>query len=112
MTEKTRYRRICDGHQDFLQYEKEVRCLIFFNKKKWFYVPRPYYHTFYGRDDMFGYDTLVCSINTNLKTFVERWHDIEDYFKYYKEEQTRLEEKAWKKRAEIEEKKGVVKILT
>ena len=111
MTEKTRYRRLSDGHQDFLQYEKEVRYLIFFKKKKWFYIPRPYYHTYYGRDDMFGYETFVCALNSNLDRFAERWVDIKDYLKHYGENQTKLEDAARDYRTNIEKKKGTVKYM-
>lgn len=112
MTEKTRYRKLCtDGHWDLLQYEKEVRGW-FSKKKKWFYVPRPYYDTFYGRETTIYDDTWVCSINTNLGRFVEQWPDINDYLKYFEKEQARLKQKALDYRADIEKKKGTVKILT
>ena len=107
---KTRYRRISNGHWDFLQYEKEVPHLIFFKKKKWFYVPRPYYDTFWGRSlDSIGDDTYVNSLKENLDMFAKKLGNIEDYFEFFNEQQAALVQKALEYQAEIEKKRGTVK---
>jgi hypothetical protein len=88
----TEYRKINNGHWDFLQYKKQKRFLWVFKYTKWFYVWNPYYHRTYGRSlDSTGADCFVNSLYQNLDSFVKEWVDIGDYFKYAHKEQDKLE---------------------
>jgi hypothetical protein len=96
----TKYRKINNGHWNFLQYEKECT-FLFFKWKRWEYVWKPYYDKIYGRTlDVTGYHCQVNDLTENLEAFVQRWRDIEDYFNWAEIEQRRLESKAmeWQKR--------------
>jgi hypothetical protein len=63
----TEYRKISNGHWDFLQYKKEKRFLWVFKYYKWEYVWKPYYDKHWGRSlDSSGDNRFVYSLRQNL----------------------------------------------
>lgn len=105
----TKYRKISNGHWDFLQYRKEKKILWLFSYHKWEYVWKPYYDKIWGRGlDCSGTKGYVNSLNCNLTSFINKWTNIEDYFQEAKKEQTLLEDKANKYHKDLQERKGVV----
>ena len=103
----TKYRAVSNGYYDELEYEKETH-FLFFKRKSWCPVWRPYYNEIWGRQLGFQ-DKFITGINTNLKDFTTKWPEIKDYFKLAWEEQEKLEEKVNKKREEREKKRQDVK---
>lgn len=89
----TQYRTISNGYWEFLQYLTTKPYFVFWKKEVWSYVWKPYFHRSYGREDITGSDTFICSLHENLEKFVEKWPNIEDYFKSARVEQERLEYK-------------------
>lgn len=107
----TKYRIVSDGYASHLQYLKEYK-ILGISCKKWSYIFYPYYDKIYGRSlDSNGYDTLVCSYNTNFAQFTKEWKDINLYFEWAEKEQKRLEDKAAEYDKEIKRKKNEIKYL-
>ena len=91
----TEYRKINNGHWDFLQYKKQKRVLWIFKYNKWVYVWKPYYDKHWGRSlDYSGDNGFVNSLQTNLNEFTKEWVDIEKYFKVAQKRQDELVKKA------------------
>lgn len=98
---KTEYRIVNDGYWDFLQYKHHHK-FLFFKWISWQYIPRPYFDKIYGRDyDITHVKTEICSYNTKLQDFIKKYPDIEEYFKYFREEQRRLQRKGMREYWEI-----------
>ena len=110
--QKTTYRSKSNGYNNFLQYNDPVRLLfglIVINR--WKYIWQPYYDNIYERTDIDGSKTFVNSYSRDLKGFIEQYPFIEEYFKWAKKEQARLEKKAENYWKEINEKRGEITML-
>jgi hypothetical protein len=107
---KTKYRIVNNGYWDFIQYEIEHK-FLWFKWSEWSYVWRPYYCEFMGRFDSTGADTYICSINTNIENFVNKYPDISVYFELASKEQEEIESKVRQKINERNERQQVIKYL-
>lgn len=103
MKEKTRYRKVYNGYWNTLQYEKHYKLFGFTIFTLWKIVPRPYCDYLYGRSlDFTGSKTEITDLRdkSDIDNFVKQWGYIEDYLKYFNNEQKELEISVNKKREE------------
>ena len=110
----TKYRTVSNGYWEYLQYEHEYRFLYFWKKREWRYVWWPYYDKVTGRyyvdcpSDR-GYVNSLRGITP--KKFVEKYPDINEYFKWATEEQEKLVNESKEYWKEINERKTKIKYL-
>ncbi len=108
----TKYRTISNGHWDYLQYEVEYKYLFFWTRKRWEYVWKPYCHKVYGASLTSDNDIYINSLNDgNLREFVQKYPNIEEYFERAKLRQAELVKIHNDYNNKIEEKKNVVTYL-
>lgn len=105
----TEYRKISNGHWNFLQYKREYK-FLWIKWHKWCYVWKPYYDKYWGRSlDPTMADGFVSDLDwTDLDRFVQHWPNIADYFAWAKVKQEELEVAAIQQRLKVEEKRGQI----
>jgi hypothetical protein len=107
----TEYRTINDGYWDFLQYKVIKKNFWGKEKETWEYVLDARFDNIDNIQNYFDFDRLVCSLNHNLKSWVNTYPDISMWIS--KREQL-IEEHRAKRNAfdkEKESKRGKINYL-
>lgn len=105
----TKYRKIHNGHWEFLQYQNERTFLFIFKLKRWCYVWKPYYDDIWGRQlDSSGDKCFVNSLGCNLKDFIDKWPNVNLYFEWAENEQKKLVDLAMNRKNKRDSNRGLI----
>jgi len=111
----TKYRTISNGYWDYLQYEIEYKEKHIFcktkTKTKWENVWKPYCDKSTGKYYGQKQDQYINSLNDDIKNFVQKWSNIEEYFIQSKIKQEELVKIYKEYNRSIEEKKNKITYL-
>lgn len=108
---KTKYRAVNDGYDNWLEYAYEFKILWLFKFTIWSRVWKPYNDRIYGRNRVISdWYLFVSSYDTDFEEFTKQWPDVKVYFAHARGVQDLLELESKRYWEELE-KKRVVKYL-